>query len=144
MHYGALFDQDKERKAVLTSDLCTITHDDQVDRFIRVVLEIPIHGVTEPFMWGVWVSLSADSFERYTSSWEEHDESDSYFGWFSNVLPYYPETINLKANVRPRLGGLRPYLELQEVNHPLFQHFRDGLTIQDAQRVAEVAMHGAN
>ena len=95
-------------------------------------------------MWGVWVSLSADSFDRYTSSWEMHDESDSYFGWFSNVLPYYPDTTNLKVNVRSRVDGLRPYLELQEVDHPLFIHFRYGLTIQEAQRIAEVATHGAN
>jgi Uncharacterized protein conserved in bacteria (DUF2199) len=59
MHYGALSDQDKERKAIRPSDLCTITYDDQVDWFIRVGSEIPFHGVTEPFMWGIWVSLSA-------------------------------------------------------------------------------------
>lgn len=140
-YYESLSEEEREKSASLTSDLCTITYGDQMDRFIRVVLEIPILGVTDPFMWGIWVSLSAGSFERYTSTWGEHDESDSYFGWFSNVLPYYPNTINLKTNVRPRNGGLRPYLELQDTDHPLSVHVRDGLTIQEAQSIAEHVLH---
>lgn len=36
--------------AKLNSDLCVIGE----DRFIRVCLELPIHGFDAPFMWGVW------------------------------------------------------------------------------------------
>jgi hypothetical protein len=142
LHYALLSDLDKENKAILTSDLCTIAHGEQTDRFVRVVLEIPIHGVTEPFTWGVWVSLSDSYFERYTSTWGSHDESDSYFGWFSNALPHYPNTVNLKTMVRPRSGGLRPYLELEHTDHPLSVHVHEGLTIEEAQRIAEHVLHG--
>lgn len=144
MYYDVLSGQDKQSLATLTDDLCEIASHEGTDYFARVALELPIQGVEEPFLWGVWVSLSRESFERYTSTWGEHDESDSYFGWFSNRLPYYPDTINLKTNVRPRNGGLRPYLELAPSAHPLAIHYSEGLSIQEAQRIAEKVMHGDN
>ncbi|HCH0555852.1 TPA: DUF2199 domain-containing protein [Pseudomonas aeruginosa] len=144
MYYDVLSGQDKQSLATLTDDLCEIASHEGTDYFARVALELPIQGVEEPFLWGVWVSLSRESFERYTSTWGEHDESDSYFGWFSNRLPYYPDTINLKTNVRPRNGGLRPYLELAPSAHPLAIHYSEGLSIQEAQRIAEKVIHGGN
>jgi hypothetical protein len=142
-YYNELTEAEKQSIARLSDDLCEIRHPEGTDYFAWVLLEIPIHGISEPFLWGVWVSLSQKSFERYTSTWGEHDESDSYFGWFSNRLPHYPDTINLKTNVRPRNGGLRPCLKLQPCEHPLAIHFRSGLTVQEAQAIAEAAMHGA-
>jgi len=141
IHYEQLSGEDRQSIATLGDDLCQIDHPEGTDFFARVVLELPIRGVAEPFLWGVWVSLSHESFKKYTSTWGEHDESDSYFGWFSNRLPYYPDTVNLKANVRPRNGGARPTLELQPSDHPLAIHFRSGMSILEAQRIAEVAMH---
>ncbi|MCZ2076111.1 MAG: DUF2199 domain-containing protein [Bryobacterales bacterium] len=141
MYYDELSEAEKQSIARLSDDLCEIRHPENTDYFARVLLEIPIHGVSEPFLWGVWVSLSQESFERYTSNWAHHDESDCYFGWFSNRLPYYPDTVNLKTSVRPRNGGVRPYLELHACEHPLAIHFREGLTVQEAQAIAEAAMH---
>ena len=142
MHYDHLSDEDKQTIAKLNDDLCKIEHPEGTDYFARVVLELPIHGVEEPFLWGVWVSLSQESFERYTLAWGEHDESDSYFGWLSNRLPYYPDTVALKTNVRPRNGGARPYIELQPSDHLLAIHSQQGLTVREAQVIAEEAMHG--
>lgn len=139
--YDQLSEQDKQSIAELSEDLCRIEHPEGTDYFARVVLDIPIHGVPEPFLWGVWVSLSRESFEKYTSTWGCHDESDCYFGWFGNRLPYYPDTMNLKTNVRPRNGGLRPALELQPSGHPLAIHFHEGLTAEEAQQIAEAATH---
>jgi hypothetical protein len=139
-HYATLSDEDKPN-AELNSDTCIIRHDEGIARFIRTVLEIPIDGVDEPFTWGVWVSLSEKSFDRYLETWDAPDESDSYFGWLSNRLPYYADTINLKARVRPRRGGLRPYLELESNGHLLAEHLYAGISIQQAQDIAERVMH---
>ena len=139
-HYSCLTDAEKA-DAELRSDTCVIRHDIGVDRFIRVVLEIPIHGVEEPFTWGVWVSLSEKSFARYLETWDDPDETDSYFGWFYNRLPFYPDTISLKTQVRPRRGGVRPFLELERSGHLLAEHLYEGLSIGEAQRIAEIAMH---
>jgi hypothetical protein len=140
-HYDELTEVEKKSIARLSDDLCEIRHPEGTDYFARVLLEVPIHGISEPFLWGVWVSLSQKSFERYTSTRGRHDESDRYFGWFSNRLPYYPDTINLRTNVRPRNGGMRPGLELQPCEHPLAVHFHSGLTILEAQKIAEAVIH---
>jgi len=139
-HYAGLTD-DQKKRVQLTEDLCEIAHDQGVDRFVRTVLEIPIHGVAEPFVWGVWVSLSEQSYRRYLETWDEPDEQDAWFGWFSNRLPYYPDTINLKTRVRPRTGGNRPYLELERSGHPLAEHQMGGLSVMLAQEIAEHAAH---
>src|SRR5690348_16292323 len=60
--YASLSAEQKLAMGELSSDLCTITHNGEVDRFIRTVLEIPIVGAQDPFMWGVWVSLSDKSY----------------------------------------------------------------------------------
>ena len=139
-HYSGLSVEERAYSE-LKSDTCVIRHDEGVDRFIRVVLEVPIHGVDKPFMWGVWVSLSEKSFTRYLETWDEPDESDSYFGWLCNRLPYYEDTINLKVQVRPRRGGLRPYLELERNGHLLAEHLCEGISIQQAQEIAERMLH---
>jgi len=139
-HYSCLRVEEKVN-AELKSDTCVISHDEGVNRFIRAVLEVPIHGVDQPFMWGVWVSLSEKSFARYLDTWDDPDESDSYFGWFCNRLPYYEDTINLKTQVRPRRGGIRPFLELERSGHLLAEHFLDGISVQQAQEIAETIVH---
>ena len=141
LHYSNLSPEDRA-KATLTSDTCVITHDEQTDRFIRVVLEIPIRGAGEPFTWGVWVSLSEANFNKYVETADDPDEQASYFGWFCNRLPYYDDTSGLKTKVRPRKNGIRPYLELERSGHLLAEHLHNGLTIAQAQEIAEKAMHG--
>lgn len=130
---------ERHRRATLTSDTCVI---DDEHRFIRTCLEVPIHGIAEPFLWGVWVSLSEQSFRHYLDTWDTPDESASYFGWFSNRLPFYPDTVNLKTHVHPRGDGARPSLVLEDIEHPLCVDWRSGIDVARAQAIAEVAMHG--
>ncbi len=125
--------------AELNSDFCVIK--DQ-HFFVRTVLEIPIHDYPEPFTWGVWVSLSRESFGHYMTIFEDEDRSAEYFGWFSNCLPYYPDTLNLKAAVHTRPAGLRPWLELEATDHPLAIDYRDGIAWDRAVEIARIAMHG--
>jgi hypothetical protein len=134
--YSGLSDSEKE-KAHLSSDFCVI--DD--DRFIRVCLEIPIIGVKEPFMWGIWVSLSQENFERYNDTYDLPVLTDEYFGWFCNELPYYSNTLLLKTMVHPRAGGTRPYVELEPTDHPLFLDYHHGISIEEAQKIAEFVLH---
>ena len=141
LHYHQLDAAERDAHATLDSDLCTIDHDQGRDHFVRACLEIPIRGHVEPFVWGVWVSLSAENFARYRDSWDTPDLDDSYFGWFCNRLPGYPETLSMKTRVHPRAGNLRPWVELEPVDHPLVDDARDGLTVTRAQALAEQVMH---
>jgi hypothetical protein len=108
---------------------------------VRVCLELPIHGHAEPFVWGVWVSLSAENFARYRETWDAPDTADRYFGWFCNRLPGYPDTLNLKTLVHPRGEGLRPWIELEPGEHPLAIDQHEGLSMSRAQALAELVLH---
>lgn len=141
-YYHILSEKDKEYIAKLSDDLCVITYENQTDRFVRAILEIPIGGCDEPFLWGVWVSLSEENFHRYCENFDSDTYQDEYFGWFCSQLPYYPDTLSLKAKVHVTPGGQRPELELESTDHQLSIDFHDGITWEQAVRIAEVAMHG--
>lgn len=59
-------------------------------------------------------------------------EIETMFGWFSNSLPGYPETMNLKCHVQPRESGLRPIIELEPTDHPLSIQQREGIKFEEA------------
>lgn len=125
----------------LTEDTCKYRDEDGEHYFIRVCLEVPIHGVSEPFLWGVWVSLSQRNFNRYIETFDSPDTNDCYFGWLCNYLPYYPNTYALKTQVHPCAGNIRPYIELEKTGHPLAIDFHQDISIQKAQEIAEQIMH---
>jgi hypothetical protein len=145
-HYHSLSADQKKSIATLSSDFCTITHDEGIDRFIRAVLEVPIEGAAEPFTWGVWVSLSANSFARYEETYDAPVAGDGFFGTLCNRLPGYPNTIALHADVRVQLDGLRPLVVLHQSKsdhaHPLETDQREGISIARAQELAELTTHG--
>lgn len=141
MYVSSLTEEEQENIEKTSEDLFVVKHEEGKHYFARVVLEVPIYGVEDPFMWGVWVSLSEESYNRYTETWDEPDESDSYFGWFNNNLPYYEESAGLKTQVRPRVGGLRPYIELEPGSGELADHYINGISVEKAQEIAEICMH---
>ena len=62
-------------RIMLTSDTCFIApapDDDsaQAHYFVRGLLEMAIAGATKPFLWGVWVTQSEDSFMRYLETFD--------------------------------------------------------------------------
>jgi hypothetical protein len=125
----------------LGTDLCRYADRDGEYFFIRACLEVPILGIEEPFMWGVWVSLSEKCFNRYVDTYDHPDTTDQYFGWLCNYLPYYQKTYALKSHVHPRDHGDRPLIVLEETDHPLSVDFHRGITVAKAQEIAEIAMH---
>jgi hypothetical protein len=130
----------------LTSDLCSWT-DDRGDPnfFIRGVLKVPVLGTGDVLGYGVWSSLSESSFNRAVELWDDPDRIDEppYFGWLSNSLPGYPETLNLKVDVITRHLDFRPDIELHDVDHPLIREQREGITVERVREIAELNMHKA-
>ncbi len=129
------------QKGSLTQDLCQYEDEDGRHFFIRACLEIPIHGIDEPFLWGVWVSLSEKSYDRYVETYDNPDTNDRYFGWFCNYLPCYENTYALKTRVHPRHNNERPLIEMEDSQHPLAVDFHQGISIEKAQKMAEAIMH---
>ena len=93
-------------------------------------------------MWGVWVSLSKESYTHYFEHFDDPDLEHRYFGWFCNYLPYYESTYALATDVIPQDDNQRPKLALHECEHELFSDFINGISITKAQQIAEEAMHG--
>jgi len=144
--YTWLTDEQKGSIATLSGDFCTIAHDQGTDRFVRAVLEVPIHGVSEPFLWGVWVSLSETSFERYKKTYDDPLEGETYFGWVCNQIALYPYDKHRPSDVVVQSGRNRPRVVLHHdklEDDPLAIDQAHGITIQRAQELAERAMHEA-
>ena len=128
----------------LSEDLCIWTDDDgKRNFFIRGVLYLPILESEETFGYGVWSSLSEQSFKRVYDLWEDPARTDEppYFGWLSNSLPGYPETLNLPLDVMTAELDKRPSLVLQDGEHPLVEEQRHGIAMARAREIAELNLH---
>ncbi|WP_078118481.1 DUF2199 domain-containing protein [Thiosocius teredinicola] len=124
----------RNEEVFLTEDLCVIA-----DRwfFVRGCLEIPVIGEEEPFVWGLWVSLSESEFFEFQDllGVEKRSGYGPYVGWLSAAIALYPDTENLKAIVHIRDNGIRPSIELEKNGHPLAQEQEHGITLN---RLAEI------
>ncbi|HEY0453337.1 DUF2199 domain-containing protein [Actinophytocola sp.] len=112
--------------------------------FVRGLVELPVIGSDDVFAWGVWVSLSKESFVHASTRWHDEDRANDapYFGWLSTDLAgYAPSTLDLKTNLHTRPVGTRPFVELEPTDHPLAVEQCTGITRHRVQRIAERALH---
>ncbi len=141
LHYLCLSLEEQQARCERDKDFCIIRHDEQTDYFIRVCLEIPLHGLPEPFLWGVWVSISEKNFKRYAETCDTPDETDSYFGWLCNEIPSYTGTTKLKILSHPRRNKQRPWIEIEPSDHPLYHDWKNGITEEHAGSMMLKLMH---
>lgn len=131
----------RETDVFLTSDSCVIA---ERFFFIRALLEIPIQDHAEKFTFGVWVSLSEPNF----FIWQDHYETEQrshigpFFGWFCSLLPVYPETLHMKTSVHLRDHGIRPWIDLEETEHPLSRDYHQGITLDRALEMMHLIQEG--
>ena len=146
-HWSWLEPGDRVRRGTCDADLCVMT-DDGGDpaRFVRGVIELPIVDAAGPddatFLIGVWSSLSEASFGALVDLRAGvHGAGDGpWFGWLSNRLPVYPETLNLPTDVIPREPDLRPLIRVQPGEHPLVVD-QAGITLDRAVELSESWLH---
>ena len=118
LFYYLIPEHERAARCELSSDVCVV---DGKYFFVRGCIEIPVHGADEPFVWGVWVSLSEASFSQYLDSYDEPRRAHlgPFFGWLSASFKVYPETEgSLKTRPRSSAGddGVRPYIELEHLS----------------------------
>lgn len=128
----------------LDEELCVIKGE---HFFVQGNLDIPIIGAgNETFTWGVWVSLSPDSFARTVELWTEpgRESEPPYFGWLSTELPVYApqSTVNLKTRVVTQPVGTRPLIHLELSDHPLSVEQHNGITRERIEEIAQLVLHG--
>jgi hypothetical protein len=102
----------------LSEDFCVIGGE---HFFVRCRFIIPVHGLVEPFGFGVWSTLSRPNFDLYISGFDHGDygEAGPWYGYFSNQLDVFGTTLNQPCWVQPRPDRMRPSLALQDEEHPL-------------------------
>ncbi|MBI1249121.1 DUF2199 domain-containing protein [bacterium] len=138
--YYMISEAERDSRCDLTDELCVV---DKEHFFIRGCLEIPVVDSERPFIWGVWTSLSKDNFRRTWKLWEKagRESEPPYFGWLSTSLPLYPDAMYLKTHVHTRPVGERPFIELEQTDHPLAVEQREGITMQQVEEIASQLMH---
>jgi len=143
VYWADIPEHERETRGHLDSDLCTI---DNNDFFVRGCLEIPITGTPDLFTWGIWVTLSRSNFDRYVDLFEVDPPptEEPWFGWFSNRLPGYPETLKLKTRVHLRSQRRRPRIELEPTDHPLAIHQREGIALESLLSIIGPRLHGTS
>jgi hypothetical protein len=88
--------------------------------------------------FGVWVTLSKKNFAVYCETFDSGQRGalGPWFGWFSNRLKGYPDTLNLKCRVHPQPARQRPYIELEPTDHPLAIEQRASITSPPSRALA--------
>ena len=133
-HWFDIPEGGRETRSKLTSDVCVI---DDKDKFVRGCLEVPIIDYDHIFVWGVWVSLSAKSFDRVHELWNAEiiENEPPMFGWLCNNISIYPSTMFLKTDLYLRSGNARSRIELEPTDHPLAVEQRAGITLDRVQEI---------
>ncbi|EGY02783.1 hypothetical protein AZA_87614 [Nitrospirillum viridazoti Y2] len=142
LYYYSVPAAERPARCVLTSDTCVV---DQTHLFVRGNIEIHVHGTAEPFVWGVWVSLSRPNFDEFSAHLDNERRAHlgPYFGWLSAALSPYPNTENLKTRLHLRDNGMRPYIELEPTDHPLAVEQRQGIDMARVAAIYAQIMHRA-
>lgn len=128
---------DTSGESRLSGDFCMI---ERRDYFIRCILEVPIHDVEEPFLWGVWITQSEQNFRDYMDTFQDTPERRT-FGYFANRLPGYPDTLGLHTQVHWQAGRRRPKVELKPIDHPLYRDWSEGISWERAAELARPFLH---
>ncbi len=112
---------------ILTEDFCVIGGE---HFFVRCRLCLPIVGKPDVSLgFGIWSTLSKANFDLYLDTFDSGDQGGlgPWFGWFSNRLHGYPDTLGLKCHVHPQADRQRPLIKLEPTDHPLAVEQRVGL-----------------
>jgi hypothetical protein len=132
--------EELEHRVVFTPDQCVI---DGKDFYLRGRILVPVIGVEEPFVWGVWAEVSPINFVRTNELWtvEGREGEPAFPGWLNTQLPVFGDTFNLEVSVQTQRVGKRPHFTVVDEEHPLAVEQRNGITMRRVEEIAERMLH---
>jgi hypothetical protein len=107
------------------------------------ILEVPILGSEEPFVWGLWASVKEEVYDEVSDFWTLEGREklhDPYKGRLANSLTLYPETHNLKTQISLQPVGTRPLFRIEEADHWLAQEQSFGISLARARELASLPL----
>ena len=128
---------------MIGTDQCIV---DETWFLVRGCLEIPILGRGEPFLRGLWASIREEVFDEISNCWSQEGRERThgpFKGRLANSLSVYPETLNLKVEIRMQAVGTRPLFFVEDAKHQLAIEQRVGITRTGAMDLASVLLHQA-
>lgn len=133
-NYDQLSSDEKLSIGSLKGDLCIITYSDQIDRFIRCTMTQRVLDSCQALDYGLWVSLSEESFDDYSKNFDNENHQTKYFGWLSNDLPGYDFELGIPTTVITRSGNQRPeIIPHEDYGHPFVKDYYKGITVDEAE-----------
>ena len=141
MAVGGIVAEELEQRVVWTPEQCVI---DGRDFYLRGRIPVPVDGLEEPLIWGVWAEVSPMNFMRTNELWEvEGREQEAAFaGWLQTEIPLYGDTVNLEVRVVTQPVGRRPHFEIVDRDHPLGIEQTAGVLLERVEEIAETMLHG--
>lgn len=138
-YWLSLSEEEKTNRGWIGTDICIVDG----HFFVRGCIEIPVIGRDDKFVWGAWVSLSEESFKRVRELWNERviENEPPKFGWLSNRISVYPDTLHLKTDVYLRGDNLRPLIVLEPTEHALAVEQREGISLARVEEIASALLH---
>ena len=139
LEYDLIPDDQKESRAKISSDLCSI---DNSKYFVRGLLEIPISLFSPSFFslvqkkpklskvlsLGVWLNIPSSDFYNLVAGWKE-EKNLNIKGTIANDLPFYGKTSGLSATMNTQVGGYRPKIVLAQSNNALATDSQSGISM---------------
>lgn len=130
---------ERDSRCKSSEDWCIV--DDSMF-YIRGCLEIPVIGGKEPFVLGIWSTLSEDDFDQTMELWSHPSRSQEppYLGMLANEVPFYDNTRLLQTKVQTRAAGDRPLIYVPD-KHPLGRDQQSGITPARVIEFAQMVLH---
>lgn len=139
-NYDFLSDKEKSTLGKLSPDFCEIHYQDQIDRFIRVILIQKVNDACQDLDYGLWVSFSEKSYTDYRANFHNKNHEAGYFGWLCSNIPEYENTMSIPCNVITKTGNSRPEIfPHEDFDHPFVRDYYLGITKKEAEnRIREM------
>lgn len=134
--YANLSRDDRENRALISSDQCIIDND---QFYLRGCIELPILSSDEVFLWGVWARVHEKDFDQIHENWDSTGREKRigpFKGRLANSLCIYPPTLSMNLAIHIQPLGERPLFLLEDPDHPLTQEQQNGLSREKARDYA--------
>jgi len=142
--YHELTEDERNKFATIDSDFCEIEYSDQTDRFIRVILKQKVKNSNQELDYGLWVSLSEQSWNDYKSNFDNENHEVSFFGWLNSRIPEYENTMNIPTTVVTKAGNDRPeIIPHEDHNHDFVEDYYNGISKEEAEKRIHEMMKNA-